>query len=68
MNSSTLQVLGAIHGEEACLPARENDPTGLLQALHPLRRLAEAGISFLLAHHTRKAYSEPPWPPAARSC
>ena len=41
------------------LPARENDPTGLLQALHPLRRLAEAGISFLLAHHTRKAHSAP---------
>jgi AAA domain len=41
------------------LPARENDPTGLLQALHPLRRLAETGISFLLAHHTRKAYSTP---------
>ena len=39
------------------LPACENDPTGLLQALHPLRRLAEAGISFLLAHRTRKAYS-----------
>ena len=41
------------------LPARENDPTGLLQALHPLRRLAETGISFLLAHHTHKAYSAP---------
>jgi hypothetical protein len=41
------------------LPARENDPTGLLQALHPLRRLAEAGISFLLLHHTRKAHSAP---------
>jgi hypothetical protein len=41
------------------LPARENDPTGLLQALHPLRRLAEAGLSILLAHHTRKAYSAP---------
>jgi len=41
------------------LPARENDPTSLLQALHPLRRLAETGISFLLAHHTRKAFSAP---------
>ncbi len=39
------------------LPARENDPTGLLHALHPLRRLAEADISFLLLHHTRKAHS-----------
>lgn len=41
------------------LPARENDPAGLLQSLHPLRRLADAGISFLLAHHTRKAHSAP---------
>ncbi len=41
------------------LPARENDPTGLLHALHPLRRLADAGISFFLLHHTRKAHSMP---------
>lgn len=41
------------------LPARENDPTGLLHALHPLRRLAEAGMSLLLSHHTRKAHSAP---------
>lgn len=41
------------------LPARENDPTGLLQALHLVRRLADADIAVLLSHHTRKAHSAP---------
>ena len=48
-----------------CWPARENDPPALLQSLHLIRRLTEAGISFLLLHHTRKARSKPGMPPAA---
>jgi hypothetical protein len=38
------------------LPAREeNHPRLLLEALMPLRRLAESGVAVLLVHHPRKA-------------
>lgn len=37
------------------LPGRsESDPGTLLDMLHPLRRLAEAGVAILVLHHPRK--------------
>lgn len=43
----------------AFLPGRsESDPGTLLNMLHPLRRLAEAGVAVLVLHHPRKKPSD----------
>jgi hypothetical protein len=39
-------------------PGSESDPAALLDFLHPLRRLAEAGAAVLVLHHPRKKPAE----------